>query len=313
MVSLLKSGQENAPSVLVSPPETIAAPVSNASIEYSLPSTNKSPVDNSDFYQAESWDRRLHNVGNVHDRFAIPHDVAFPKTPVNKIDTLPAYDFGKIDVGTENPDTLLNIFRNEMHPNFPFIVIPDSISASELRQNWPTLYTAVMAVATRHSGQQARLGKQIIQQVADRVIVRGERNLDLLQGVLTYAGWLVVPTTHIIILTSFRCYFNFYNVPRFTSLINMATTLIADLRLNSQTDANAPGHFVCAVHRASGQDVPKEKAKTLEERRIFLGYWYLTSVYGKILCFQFIPHTADHFQDLWVLSATRQTYLVGIW
>lgn len=189
LVSLLKSGQENATSSLVSPPETIAAPVSNASTEYPLPDTNKGVVDGSDFCQAESWDRRLHNGGTVHDRFAIPHDMHLPKTPANKVDTLPAYDFGKIDVGTEDPDTLLSIFRNEMHPNFPFTAIPDSVSASELRENWPTLFTAVMAVTTRHSGRQARLGKQIIQQLADRVVVRGERNLDLLHGVLTYTGW----------------------------------------------------------------------------------------------------------------------------
>lgn len=120
-----------------------------------------------------------------------------------------------------------------------------------------------------------------------------------------------MPITQIIILTPFRCYFNFYNVPRFTSLINIATTLVADLKLNSLTEVNALGHFVCAVHRANGQELPKEKPKNLEERRLFLGYWYLTSAYGEIFHIQ--NHNANHLQDCCVLSATRQTYLVGIW
>jgi hypothetical protein len=168
---------------------TSVPPLSNASLDY-LPETIQEPSgDDSDYYQAESWNDRLHNGGTVYQRFGVPSDNSPFKIHNRKPEDLPPYQLEDIDIGTENPDALLSVFRDEMHPNFPFIVIPDSVLASELRRYRPTLYTAVMAIATRNSQQQRKIGQQFMRQVAERLIIRGERNLDLLLGILTYAGW----------------------------------------------------------------------------------------------------------------------------
>lgn len=86
---------------------------------------------------------------------------------------------------------LLHIFKSEMNPGFPFINIPDSVTAEALRRDQPSLFTAVMAVTTRDSMQQVTLGKMLMRQVAERMMVNGERNMDLLLAALTYAGWYV--------------------------------------------------------------------------------------------------------------------------
>jgi hypothetical protein len=85
-------------------------------------------------------------------------------------------------------NSFLNTFRNEMSPFFPFITLPPLITAQELRQQRPFLFLCIKAVTSRNTNQQLELGKTIMKQLAERMFVNGERNLDLLLGVLTYVG-----------------------------------------------------------------------------------------------------------------------------
>jgi hypothetical protein len=98
----------------------------------------------------------------------------------------------ELEIDEKEANLLLKIFRDEMCPEFPFIVIHDSASAQDLRRERPFLYLAVMAASTRNTVQQQKLGKLIIKHLAERMLVNGERSLDLLLGVLTYAGWSVL-------------------------------------------------------------------------------------------------------------------------
>ena len=99
-----------------------------------------------------------------------------------------------LEIDTVVPDfveanTLLNFFRDEMIPKFPFIALPRDISAEELYISRPFLYISILAVTVHDSAQQITLGKRVMEQLAKKMFVLGERNLDLLLGILTYAGW----------------------------------------------------------------------------------------------------------------------------
>lgn len=84
---------------------------------------------------------------------------------------------------------LLHVFREQMLPKFPFIVLPQVVSAEELHMTRPFLYLSMLAVTVRNSAQQTELGKLVITQLAERMFVNGERSLDLLLGIVTYSGW----------------------------------------------------------------------------------------------------------------------------
>lgn len=90
----------------------------------------------------------------------------------------------------EEAETLLEIYRNESSFFFPFISIPQSTRANELRREKPFTYLAIMAVSSTKCPQQRELSRIIIRQVAERVFVDGERNIDLLLGILTFAGFV---------------------------------------------------------------------------------------------------------------------------
>lgn len=83
---------------------------------------------------------------------------------------------------------LLKRFRDEMSPCSPFIVLLPSMTADQLRQERPFLFSCIMAISCHDTAQQLQLGKQVIKQLAERMVVNTERSLDLLLGIITYAG-----------------------------------------------------------------------------------------------------------------------------
>ncbi len=142
-----------------------------------------------------AWDERLYLGGSLRQRFLLPTGNPASERvlakPLGTCSGLPPYHLPDIDFGIEDPDILLKIFRTEMLPNFPFIAISEGTAAETLRHESPSLFTSIIAVSSRNSAQQAIFGKMVMQQLAERIVVNGERNMDLLQSVLVYAAWYV--------------------------------------------------------------------------------------------------------------------------
>lgn len=63
-----------------------------------------------------------------------------------------------------------------------------------------------------------------------------------------------------------------------TSLLGSAMTISSDLGLNRPTYRDIPGVFERMARRFGNIPDFKDSAGTLEERRAFLGYFYLCSV-----------------------------------
>ncbi|KAG4443063.1 hypothetical protein IFR05_001459 [Cadophora sp. M221] len=273
LTTLLKAANDPATQTPeIAPQLTTTTTVSNSSFEAPEPQAQLVPPDLYISESAESWDERLLRGGSIRQRFALIGSYNPSIDPPTK-SPQPTFNLIGIDFGAENPEKLLHIFRDEMSPNFPFISIPDSTSVETMRKDQPSLLTAVMAVTSRDSPNQLVLGKLLMQQIADRMLVNGERNMDLLLAILTYAGW---------------CYHNFFNIPQLTSLISLATTLVGDLRLMKPLVKDSRGFFDAAIResaKARGQCIETSKPvntsiRLADERRAALGYWFLTSIVG---------------------------------
>jgi hypothetical protein len=90
----------------------------------------------------------------------------------------------------EEAEVLLNRFR-QMTPYFPFIVLPASITARNLLRERPFLYHCIMAVSCQSPQRQIAFGEEMMQYLGEQMLVKGEKSIDLLLGILTYAGWFV--------------------------------------------------------------------------------------------------------------------------
>ncbi|KAH6714240.1 hypothetical protein BKA61DRAFT_576209 [Leptodontidium sp. MPI-SDFR-AT-0119] len=274
LVTLLKAANDPATQTTETTPQLTSSTTTVSSSSFEAPQL-QAQLTAPDLYNpesAESWDERLLRGGTIRQRFALIGSYNPSIDPPAKAPQ-PSLNLIGVSFGAENPEKLLHIFKDEMNPHFPFIGIPDSVSVDAMRKDQPSLLTAVMAVTSRDSPNQLVLGKLLMQQIADRMLMNGERNLDLLLAILTYAGW---------------CYHNFFNIPQLTSLISLATTLVGDLRLMKPLVKDSRGFFDAAIREAAkarGQCVDTLKPahasiRLAEERRAALGYWFLTSIVG---------------------------------
>jgi hypothetical protein len=93
---------------------------------------------------------------------------------------------------SEDPNDLLEIFRTDMTPHFPFVVIPPGTTAAQLHHQKPFLYSAIMmSVAFRNVSKQMAMAKDIMTDLSIRLLQNGEKSMDLLQGLLVYSAWYV--------------------------------------------------------------------------------------------------------------------------
>lgn len=81
---------------------------------------------------------------------------------------------------------LLLEFRTQMAAQLPFVVIPDAASQS-LRRERPMLWKAIMTAASVHDPlRQEVLGRKLMEEFSTRLLLRGEKSLDLLQALLVH-------------------------------------------------------------------------------------------------------------------------------
>ncbi|KAJ5833247.1 hypothetical protein N7474_001558 [Penicillium riverlandense] len=97
--------------------------------------------------------------------------------------------------------------------------------------------------------------RAVMQHISDAVIMRSERSLDLLQGILVFLG-----------------YYHYYCLARgqFNNLTHLATSMIGDMGLDRRTRPREMAPY-------PAMDPEEPRAMTNEERRVLVGAWYMGS------------------------------------
>ncbi|KAK9254863.1 hypothetical protein V1507DRAFT_454659 [Lipomyces tetrasporus] len=89
---------------------------------------------------------------------------------------------------------LVKIYQDEMSSQSPFVIIPPRTTASDLRQESPLLYRAIIiATSGYHSCRQTSYEKQISEFVTDHLLMRSNKSLELLQSILLFIAWFSSP------------------------------------------------------------------------------------------------------------------------
>jgi hypothetical protein len=125
---------------------------------------------------------------------SIPNYQAAP--PVSQTSVVATYKNHESEFASANPtpDELLNIFRQNLAWQVPFVLIPPGMNAQRLSEDRPFLYQAIVFAASYHDSlHQLELGQQFIKDVTEHLVILGEKSLDLLQGLLVHTSWFVVP------------------------------------------------------------------------------------------------------------------------
>ncbi|KAI1766320.1 hypothetical protein GGR53DRAFT_487022 [Hypoxylon sp. FL1150] len=160
-------------------------------------------------------------------------------------------------------------FRASMLRFFPVYHLPDMTTSSQLREERPFLWLCVMCVACSSTSQQLALGDSIKGIVSREIVYKGEKNIDLLLGLLTFLAW---------------AHYQAHYMSLITDLTQLAMSIVFDLGLNKA--AREPrGHisFKTATKNKPASErptTPPQKPKTSEERRAVLGCFLLSSLFA---------------------------------
>lgn len=187
----------------------------------------------------------------------------------------------------------LDTFRTKMVPLFPFVAIPAGISVSQLRQEKPFFYLNIVMVACYDAPRQREIVQTILNYVAEHIITRGEHNMDLLQGLLVHLAWYVTISRFPDVNAAGRpCETDIGTKPfrqissQLDIILQLVMSQVTSLNLNqsmtSLRSLNRPLSYMKAVDLHPNQ-VPE---RTLEERRAYLGSYYLSVMYEDFLQFQ---------------------------
>ncbi|KFA81258.1 hypothetical protein S40288_09989 [Stachybotrys chartarum IBT 40288] len=161
-------------------------------------------------------------------------------------------------VTLESDETLLSIYMNHLSLQFPFIIIHPGTTAKQLQETKPFLMQVIrMAASVRHLRSMWAQSRAIIQHLSSVMLIKAERSLDLLQGILVFLS-----------LYHYFC----MSHAHFNTLIHLAISLVGDLDLDSPPKLS----FRENNRRLLTRSV-EPITRTNEERRTILGAWYMSS------------------------------------
>lgn len=99
----------------------------------------------------------------------------------------------------EKATSIFNRYVEDMVPHFPAVVFPAGTTAEDVRRKKPTLFLAILAAAsgTSHPDLHRALFKEISRAFAERVMINGEKSLELVQALVLCTMWYFVPDNYI--------------------------------------------------------------------------------------------------------------------
>ncbi|KAL3425401.1 tRNA processing endoribonuclease [Phlyctema vagabunda] len=183
-----------------------------------------------------------------------------PKIPINS--RSPAQHFKTHTYERHSPDSLLRRYQENLANQFPFVSIEESVGAEELCQSKPFLYKAILIAASFDDVPcQVSISKDIMKDMTNRLFEDGEKDLDLLQGLLIYIVWYQ---------------FNFMTSGgQLNVLLGIMASLLVDLRLIGNELWTRQDALAENIYREF-QGHPR-RTITIEEKKVVLGCFYVSS------------------------------------
>ncbi|KAK7720627.1 hypothetical protein SLS57_005406 [Botryosphaeria dothidea] len=174
---------------------------------------------------------------------------AFNARPVEPCDP------SELDPGDEEAARCLHNYQTFMSKYFPFVIVAPDVTVATLRETKPFLFKAIVVVASvQDLGRQRALGYALMGELTNKLLIRGERSVDLLQGILVWLAWYT------------------------TNLLQLAVGLVIDLGLKRTARAFGKERLDNAIARSAHGQLANSELRTSDERRALLGCFYLTTI-----------------------------------
>jgi hypothetical protein len=149
-----------------------------------------------------------------------------------------------------------------MAPHFPAVVFPDGTTAAEIRKTKPTLFLAILSAASgsNHPELQRILTKEVMAIYAERIIVSGEKTLELIQALHISTLWYWPP--------------EHFEELKFYQLIHIAAVMAIDIGMGKKSKiSKSKAGGLWRDH--SWRRTPYPDPESIEARRAWLACYFL--------------------------------------
>ncbi|KAK5675719.1 hypothetical protein LTS12_029546, partial [Elasticomyces elasticus] len=153
-----------------------------------------------------------------------------------------------------------DVYVNEMAPQLPIVVFPPGTQMSHIRRTKPILFHSILAfcIGTIQPEIQDTLVDEFYKTIADRVVVKGDKSLELVQAIIIASVWYLPPER--------------FEQLKFYQLIHMAVTLAMDIGMSRRTMMNKkPFSLKDLMGKTCTIDLDAP-----ETRRAWVGCYYLS-------------------------------------
>ncbi|KAG9229713.1 hypothetical protein BJ875DRAFT_522221 [Amylocarpus encephaloides] len=198
----------------------------------------------------------------------LPLAPLIPPAPIHySVFPLPDYTFNQLQdpitkgfLTVESAQHVLGVFCTRA-TKFPFVTLPHNVSLDTLRRDHPFLLIAMLTFGTFDDAKlQDQLEAELRETLMKKIFNHGEKNLDLLQGLLVYLAW-----------------YHFFFKPERQQIYQLSQVAIAmsvDLGINRPYKPQDVLDPIPLCWLPSG-DPQKIMSEELERRRTYLGCYYL--------------------------------------
>ncbi|KAF9879713.1 hypothetical protein CkaCkLH20_02524 [Colletotrichum karsti] len=144
-------------------------------------------------FEAAGIKRKFNDRGDTADTPAEIPEANRPAPPIQMgADYADVVERGILSA--EKASELFERYNTHMMPHMPAVVFPPGTTGDELRRSKPLLFLAIMSVASSESPNvQRRLVKELMQIFAEKIIVTGEKSLEIVQALQVAVIWYWPP------------------------------------------------------------------------------------------------------------------------
>jgi hypothetical protein len=155
-------------------------------------------------------------------------------------------------------------YTDRMAPHLPGVVFPEGTTAAEIRKTKPILFLAIMAAASSEMPTVQRgIVKELMQMLAEKVVVVGEKSLELVQALQVSVIWYWPP--------------EHFEELKFYQLVHMAAVMAIDIGLGRKKPGRNKRHIPYTWRDHPFKKHPLPDPCSLESRRAWLACYFLTT------------------------------------
>ncbi|KAI0139684.1 hypothetical protein BJ166DRAFT_489392 [Pestalotiopsis sp. NC0098] len=155
-------------------------------------------------------------------------------------------------------------YTDHMTQHLPAVVFPAGTTAAEVRKNKPILFLAIIAAASSEMPQvQRQLVKELVQIFADKIVVYGEKSLELVQALQVGVIWYHPP--------------EHFEELKFYQLVHMGAVMAIDIGLGRKRSSSKQKMIPYTWKDHPLRKHPLPEPTTIESRRAWLACYFLAS------------------------------------